>query len=217
MKQSKKLIIIFIVFVLFIVGSSFLYKGLSKNFASDQKLNVVKQEDSKASESAEKSTTTKETAATEKATTTEKQADTNANKAIDFTVVNANKEDFKLSSAFGKPIILNFWASWCPPCKSEMPEFQKAYEKYGLDIQFIMVNLTDGERETIDTASAFIKKQGYTFPVYFDTNQDAANAYQINSIPDTYFIDKDGKVAATVQGMLDADTLQKGIDLITGK
>jgi thiol-disulfide isomerase/thioredoxin len=205
LKQSKKLIIILVVFVLFIVGSSFLYKGLSKNFASNQNLNIVKQDEPKTSSS------------TEKATTTEKQTDAKANQAIDFTVVDASKKDFKLSAAFGKPIILNFWASWCPPCKSEMPEFQKAYEKYGSDIQFIMVNLTDGERETIGSASAFVKKQGYTFPIYFDANQDAANAYQINSIPDTYFIDKDGKVAASVQGMLDAATLQKGIDLITGK
>lgn len=216
MKQSKKLIIILVVFVLFIVGSSFLYKGLSQNFAANQKLNIVKPNETKSTEATEKAAAT-EAAGTASATEKETQTAATKNQTADFTVVDASKKDFKLSSAFGKPIILNFWASWCPPCKSEMPEFQKAYEQYGSDVQFIMVNLTDGERETIDTASAFVKKQGYTFPVYFDANQDAAYAYQISSIPATYFIDKDGKVAASVQGMLDGDTLKKGIDLITGK
>lgn len=216
MKQSTKLILILVVFVLFIVGSSFLYKGLSQNFSANQKLNIVKQNEIKSTEATEKATAT-EAAGTASATEKDAQTDATKNQTADFTVLDASKKDFKLSSAFGKPIILNFWASWCPPCKSEMPEFQKAYEQYGSEVQFIMVNLTDGERETIDTASAFVKKQGYTFPVYFDVNQDAAYAYQISSIPATYFIDKDGKVAGSVQGMLDKDTLKKGIDLIIGK
>lgn len=179
MKQSKKLIILLIVFVLFILGSSFLYKGLSNNFAANQKLNIVKEDI-----------------------------------ANDFTVVDADEKDFALSSSFGKPIVLNFWASWCPPCKSEMPEFQTAYETYGSDVQFIMVNLTDGERETIETASAFVKDQGYTFPVFYDINQEAAYAYEVSSIPTTYFIDTNGNIAASAQGMLDADTLAQGISLI---
>lgn len=223
MKQSKKLIILLLVFVLFILGSSFLYKGLSKNFAANQKLNIVKEENPEETGTTEETDTTEETGtteiagATEAAGASETETDAKTDLANDFTVTDADEKDFALSSAFGKPIVLNFWASWCPPCKSEMPEFQTAYETYGSDVQFVMVNLTDGERETIETASAFVKDKGYTFPVYFDVNQDAAYAYQISSIPATYFIDKDGKVAASVQGMLDAATLKEGISLIEGK
>ena len=217
MKQSKKLIILLVVFVLFILGSSFLYKGLSNNFAANQKLNIVKEEDPEETDTTEETGTTEIAGATEAADASETETDAKTDLAKDFTVVDADEKDFALSSSFGKPIVLNFWASWCPPCKSEMPEFQTAYKTYGSDVQFIMVNLTDGERETIETASAFVKDKGYTFPVYFDVNQDAAYAYQIGSIPATYFIDKDGKVAASVQGMLDAATLKEGISLIEGK
>jgi thiol-disulfide isomerase/thioredoxin len=216
LKQSKKLIIILVVFVLFIVGSSFLYKGLSQNFAANQKLNIVKQNETKTTEATEKAAAT-EVAGTASATEKETQPDVSKNQTADFTVLDASKKDFKLSSAFGKPIILNFWASWCPPCKSEMPEFQKAYEQYGSDVQFIMVNLTDGERETIDTASAFVKKQGYTFPVYFDANQDAAYAYQFSSIPATYFIDKDGNIAAKRVGALSLVEMQSYVKQLVDK
>ena len=214
MKQSKKLIILLVVFVLFILGSSFLYKGLSKNFAANQKLNIVKEENPKETDTTEETGTTEIAGATEAADASETETDAKTDLAKDFTVVDADEKDFALSSSFGKPIVLNFWASWCPPCKSEMPEFQKAYETYGSDVQFIMVNLTDGERETMESASAYVKDEGYTFPVFYDINQEAAYAYEVSSIPTTYFIDTNGNIAASAQGMLDADTLAQGISLI---
>ena len=77
-----------------------------------------------------------------------------------------------------------------------------------------MVNPTDGSRETIKTAEDYIKSGNYTLPIYFDTKGDAANTYSIYSIPTTIFIDKDGYVVATATGMIEADTLQAGIDMI---
>ena len=214
MKQSKKVIIILLAFVLFILGSSFLYKGLSQNFAANQKLNIVKEENPKETDTTEETGTTEIAGATEAADASETETDAKTDLAKDFTVVDVDEKDFALSSSFGKPIVLNFWASWCPPCKSEMPEFQKAYETYGSDVQFIMVNLTDGERETMESASAYVKDEGYTFPVFYDINQEAAYAYEVSSIPTTYFIDTNGNIAASAQGMLDADTLAQGISLI---
>ena len=70
----------------------------------------------------------------------------------DFTVVDEEGNPVSLSDFFGKPIILNFWASWCGPCKSEMPDFEEAYLEYGDVIQFLMVNCTDGSRETVEGA-----------------------------------------------------------------
>ncbi|MBQ8188903.1 MAG: redoxin domain-containing protein [Lachnospiraceae bacterium] len=132
--------------------------------------------------------------------------------APDFQIEDADGNMISLSSLQGKPVILNFWASWCPPCKSEMPDFQAAYDAYGEDIQFVMVNLTDGNRETKETASAFIQESGFTFPVYYDVNMEAAYAYNVSSVPLTLLIGSDGTVVAHHVGMLDATGLQQGID-----
>ena len=132
----------------------------------------------------------------------------------DFVVVDENGEERTLQSFLGKPIILNFWASWCPPCKAELPDFQDAYEKYGTQVEFVMVNLTDGKRETEDIAKDYMNTNGYTLPVYFDINQDAANAYSIYSIPTTYFINKDGEMVTFVKGMIDSETLEEDIKMM---
>lgn len=136
-------------------------------------------------------------------------------KAPDFTVYDAGGNPVKLSDFLGKPVVLNFWASWCPPCKSEMPDFNEIYKEKGGEYQFMMVNLTDGSRETVETAKAFIEEQGYEFPVFYDTDVDAAMAYNTYSIPVTYFINKDGTPAAYAQGAIDAETLQKGLAMIS--
>lgn len=134
--------------------------------------------------------------------------------APDFTVYDLEGKAVKLSDYFGKPIVLNFWASWCGPCQSEMPDFQEKFLEVGEEITFLMVNMTDGSRETVDIASRFIRDKGYTFPVLYDTENSAAIAYAVYSLPTTYFIDRQGKLVANASGALDKETLQKGIDLI---
>ena len=136
--------------------------------------------------------------------------------APDFTVQDVDGNEVSLSSQFGKPIVLNFWASWCGPCKSEMPDFEEKYQEYGDTIQFLMVNLTDNSQETVETASGFIAGQGYTFPVFYDTDYSAAQAYGVYSIPVTYFIDERGDLITYGQGALSASSLQKGIDILLG-
>lgn len=134
--------------------------------------------------------------------------------APDFTVYDAEGNAVKLSDYFGRPIVLNFWASWCGPCVMEMPEFQKFYESYGDRVQFVIVNLTDGYQETVESASEFVAEQGYTFPVYYDTDIDAARKYGVNAVPVSYFIDAEGHLVTWRQGMLTADLLQQGMDLL---
>ena len=134
--------------------------------------------------------------------------------APDFTVLDWEGNERKLSEFEGKPVVLNFWASWCGPCKSEMADFDAAFEKYGENIHFLMVNCTDGSRETVDTAKAFIEEAGYSFPVYFDVNFEASYQYGASSIPLTYFIDAEGILVTYGRGALSAEMLEKGIGYI---
>lgn len=134
--------------------------------------------------------------------------------APNFTVEDSEGEGISLSDTRGKPVVVNFWASWCGPCKSEMPAFEELYQTYGDEIVFMMVNMTDGGRETLKTAKRFVKESGYTFPVYYDTQLSAAMAYGVNSIPATYFIAADGSAVAYGLGALDAASIQRGIDML---
>lgn len=134
--------------------------------------------------------------------------------APDFTVYDSAGKAVKLSDFKGKPVILNFWASWCPPCKGEMPDFNDVYKTEKDNVQFLMVNLTDGARETKKTASDFVKSKDFSFPIYFDTEQQAADTYGIASIPTTLFIDKDGSIMGASEGAIDKNTLLKQIDTL---
>ena len=98
--------------------------------------------------------------------------------------------------------------------KNCMPDFNEKYAELGGDVHFVMVNMTDGGRETVETASAFIEKNGYDFPVLFDTKSEAAMTYGAYSLPTSFFINAEGHVIAQAVGAIDAATLQRGIDMI---
>ena len=137
--------------------------------------------------------------------------------APDFTVYDLDGNAHKLSDFQGKPVLLNFLASWCGPCQMEMPDFQDYYEKFGEQVHFVIVNLTDGQQETVESASAFIEEKGYTFPVYYDTDIDAAAKYGVSAVPVSYFINAEGRFVAWAQGAMDADMLQQAMDMLLGK
>lgn len=130
--------------------------------------------------------------------------------APDFTVFDALGNPVSLSDMRGKPVVLNFWASWCPPCKAEMPDFDKVYRELGDEVVFMMVNVWD----TKDAAEAVINSMGYSFPVYYDLAESAASAYGVESIPQTYFIDKWGGFVAYGIGALTEEDLRYGISMI---
>ncbi len=137
------------------------------------------------------------------------------NPAPDFTMVDINGKQIRLSELRGKPVVLNFWASWCGYCVAEMPDFEEYYKIYGNDIHFVMLNTLSGG-ETLSSGKKFISEKKYTFPVYFDEGGLASQLYGANAgIPKTFFIDAKGNLVAHCPGMLDADILKEGIDMIS--
>ena len=95
-----------------------------------------------------------------------------------------------------------------------MADFNKAYLNYP-DVQFLMVNATDGYSETVSSAKSYVESQGYSFNVYFDTKSEAVNAYHVSGFPTSYFINADGELVARAVGMIDYATLLEGIGMIT--
>jgi len=135
------------------------------------------------------------------------------NVAPDFTVLDNDGKEVKLSDFKGTPVVLNFWATWCYYCKEEMPDFDMAFKNYP-DVKFLMINATDGVQETMTKAKNYVSEQNFKFDVYFDTKLDAVNTYNITGFPTTIFIDANGNIVTGASGMLDYDTLTKGIEMI---
>ena len=199
MSKKKNIIILVLVFVLLIGGASVLYTQLGKNDTPDRLL-IQGDQNKKDNESQNESSGADD-------------AEQQLTKAPDFAVYDSSGSKVNLSDYIGKPIVLNFWASWCGPCQSEMPDFHEKYLELGDEIHFLMVNMTGG-RETLSSAKAFISEKGYTFPVFYDTDSDAATIYNVYSLPTTYFIDEEGHLVAQATGAISSDTLQRGIDMI---
>ena len=112
------------------------------------------------------------------------------------------------------PVLLDFWATWCGPCKYELPDFDSLAKEYGDEVVFMMVNMTDGSQETVDKVKKFVEDEGYTFPVYFDTEAEAAYTYGIYSIPRSLFIKPNGEINYAYIGVMDEESLRNNINSI---
>ncbi len=191
MKQKKTVLVLLLAFVLLLGGAYLLYTRLEGSVNTYQL-------------SAQETRAPDGTAASETPGPVP---------APDFTVYDEAGNEVHLSDYLGKPVVVNFWASWCGPCRMEMPEFQEKHLELGGEVQFLMINMTGG-RETVETARDFIAGQGYTFPVLYDTEGDAAVTYGAYALPTTYFIDAEGYAIAQARGAINSETLQAGIDMI---
>lgn len=140
---------------------------------------------------------------------TEPAEETNKLSVPDMTVYDREGNAVTLSDLVGKPIVINFWATWCGPCKSELPAFQQAYEQYGDNIQFMMVDMVSGRTETKAGAIEYVDGQGYTFPLYFDEDETAVMAYEISAVPATFVIDAEGNLIESHVGAMDFQQLSE--------
>ena len=208
------LIITLVALVVLIAGASILYKKLG----DDVDVSQLKTE-ATTSEATDNTTSTagkQENAQTgTESAGAEAQDSEELTAAPDITFYDLEGNAHRLSGFRGKPVVMNFWSSNCGPCKGEMPEFEEMYKQYGDEVQFLMVNVTDGYWDTLESASTFIEDSGYTFPVYYDTDNNAAYVYGVSALPTTFFLDEEGYGVAYAMGAIDKDTLIKGIDMIT--
>ncbi|MFD1360469.1 TlpA family protein disulfide reductase [Lentibacillus salinarum] len=115
------------------------------------------------------------------------------NFAPDFEVDTLSGDTFRLSELRGQKVILNFWASWCGPCKEEMPEMQQFHEEYGDQVQVVAVNLT-GNDSSVDAVREYVDEHDYTYPVPLDRDSEIQEQYNVYNVPTSYFIGTDGKV-----------------------
>jgi len=133
------------------------------------------------------------------------QINSNVTKAIDFKLKDLDGKELSLSDLKGKNVFLNFWATWCPPCKAEMPEIEKLYQETK-DSDLVIVSIEIGE--PLGTVKSFIDTNKYSFKVLLDSDQSVASKYNIASIPTSYFINKDGNIVSKKMGSMNIDEMK---------
>ncbi|MEG1311526.1 MAG: TlpA disulfide reductase family protein [Romboutsia sp.] len=182
--KNKKILVVSIIFIFIMVGSVIGYKYLTKDYNN--------------------------------MSISDKYESNNDNKikSKDFKVFDVDGKEVKSLDYEGKKaVVINFWASWCPPCKYEMPYFKNANSRYkNEDVEILMINLTDGKRETKESAIKYMKDNGYDMKLLLDEELSAASEYQVQGIPRSIFIDKDGYIVKDITGAIEEDELYKNID-----
>lgn len=202
--KNKKLLVTVLIFVLVLGVAGVLYAKLGDQL-QPQGLTAV------APATTEPATQVTEPQQTEAVTqTTEAATEPQVVPAPDFTVLDWDGNEVKLSDYFGKPIVLNFWAYWCGPCQMEMPEFNTMYEELGGEVVFLMTHV-DADTEA---GKELVSENGYSFPVVFDATSAAAASYGVTAFPTSFFIDKEGNLQAYYVGAMSRELLQLGIDTI---
>ncbi len=130
------------------------------------------------------------------------------NKAPDFLLESVEGHQVKLSEFEGKIVLLNFWASWCPPCRAEMPHMQDFYEQHDTKVEVVAVNLTSAEKNK-ESINGFIMEYGLTFPILLDRNGEIGRQYQAYTIPTSYFIDSNGIIVKKIIGPMDKEMMNE--------
>ncbi len=132
-------------------------------------------------------------------------------KAPNFSLKTLDGKEIQLTDYRGKKVILNFWATWCPPCREEMPEMQKFYRDYkDKDVEILAVNLTYAETKK-EKIGEFVEKYDLSFPVPLDEKNTTGKQFRAVSIPTSYFIDENGIIRNSHIGPMDYDFMDAEI------
>lgn len=188
----KKTLLIIIIFILLIASATYIVNSNSKT-----KNNVSKDN-------------ANETSASDK--TPEISKDAVKIKAIDFKLQDLTGKEVALSDLQGKKVFLNFFATWCPPCKAEMPDIEKLYqESKNTDLIIIAINIGEDN----NTVKSFINKSNYNFKVLLDADKKVAEDYNIDSIPTSFFIDKAGNIVDKRVGEMTIEDMKASVDKLS--
>ncbi len=126
--------------------------------------------------------------------------------APDFTLETLEGDSITLSDLRGKAVLVNLWATWCPPCRAEMPAIQRLHEEYK-DQGFIVLAVNATNQDDLSKIPSFTGEYGLTFPILLDTTGEVSRQYQLRSLPSSYFIRRDGIIQEVVIGGPMAETL----------
>ncbi len=226
--KYKKLIIILAVALVLFIGGGLLYSALSENMKNDTVLTGTDASDitsttigitavaetSDASSSSASTTDSGNTSAT--SSTAPAEGVNIGDLAYDFTLKSYEGEEVTLSDYRGKIVLINFWASWCRPCRDEMPYFQTIQDGItaagsDADVVILSINMTDGVYETKDTAHGYVTANNFTFPLVFDDG-NVSSLYEAYYIPETYILDKDGIIIEVIEGSTNLETLKAAVE-----
>lgn len=139
----------------------------------------------------------------------------NSAKAPDFNLKDQYGVIHSLENYKGKVIFLNFWATWCPPCKKEMPDVESIYKEYGENKKDVVILGVNSEKE--NEVKKFLKDKGYTFPTVIDENSEVMKKYFIQAFPTSFVIDKEGNVYGYVMGGLTKEQIKQVIEEVLKK
>lgn len=139
----------------------------------------------------------------------------NSAKAPNFNLKDQYGVVHSLENYKGKVIFLNFWATWCPPCKKEMPDVESIYKEYGENKKDVIILGVNSEKE--NEVKKFLKDKGYTFPTVIDENSEVMRKYFIQAFPTSFVIDKEGNIYGYVMGGLTKEQIKQVIEEVLKK
>lgn len=192
----KKILVSKIILVASLIVLSFTFAACAKN--DEAKMAAAAQEVEKKPETQTATAKTQEV----------KQEEKEKLMALDFSLQMTDGSTFTLLENTDKPILVNYWATWCPPCVREFPDLQEMYETYKEKMHFVAVN----SAETKDVIEAFMKKNKYTIPVPMDSDNRVGIMYGISSIPTTFIVDTDGAIVFAQLGMMTKAQMKQAIE-----
>ncbi|TDL78804.1 TlpA family protein disulfide reductase [Peribacillus frigoritolerans] len=138
-----------------------------------------------------------------------------AAKAPELKLTDINQKEYELKPPYDQPIVLNFWASWCGPCKMEAPDLVNLAEKYKGQVKIYAVNMTN--QDSAEGAYMFAKDHGFSFPVLLDQAGEASSLYRVAAVPTTFFVDRNGEIVSVLTGYGGAELLEKRVRELIGK